>query len=90
MKILHKKAKCSQPVIIKGFMGEPSRLDTINIENNFVTVVGISGKTQMKLNVKYAYQYDEGTYQKLCKAFDSGDTGILEKEWQCAKPIALS
>ena len=44
----------------------------------------------MKLKDKYAYQYDEEIYQKLRKAFDSGNADRLEKEWQCAKPISLS
>jgi hypothetical protein len=79
-----------QPVIIKGFRGEPEVLNSIGIDNFFVTVVGKGGKTQMKLKVKYAYRYDEDTYKRLRKAFDSNDSEVLEQEWQKAKNIVLS
>jgi hypothetical protein len=85
-----KKTKFLQPIIAKGFMGEPTRLDCVNIDNFFATVVGKSGKTQIKLKVKYVYCYDEETYQKLQKAFNSGDNDLLVKEWQQAKPITMN
>ncbi len=80
----------SYPIIAKGFRGEPAKLDAIKYEKNFVTVLGKSRKTQMRLKVKYVYQYDEETYQKLRDAFDSNDTEALEREWQKAKPITLT
>jgi len=84
------KTKKLQPVIVKGFRGEPARLDAVNIGKNFIIVVGKSGKTQMKLKDKYVYQYNEETYQKLRNAFDSNNSEILEQEWQKAKPIILT
>ena len=90
MKKALKIAKKSQLVIIKGLRGEPEALNYERIDNLFVTVVGKSGKTQMRLKIRYVYQYDEETYQKLRKAFDSNDTEALEQEWQKAKPIALT
>jgi len=76
-----------QPVIVKGFMGEPEMLSSVNKNIYFVTVLGKSGKTQMNLKIKYVYRYDEELYQKLKKAFDSKDNERLETEWQKAKPI---
>jgi len=87
MKFYEKKTNISEPVIIKGFMGEPTRLKCVNIDNISATVVGKSGKTQMNLKVKYVYRYDEETYQKLQNAFDLGDIKALDKEWQQAEPI---
>lgn len=84
------KTKKAYPVIIKGFRGEPVRLDAVNIEKSFIIVAGKSGKTQMKLKVKYVYQCDDNTYQKLRKAFDSNDSEVLEQGWQKARPITLS
>ena len=78
------------PVIVKGFRGCPDKLNAKNVENSLVTVIGRSGKTEMRLKVKYVYQFDEGIYQRLKKAYDAGDTETLAKEWQCAKPITVS
>ena len=85
-----KKTDNTQLVIIKGFMGEPGLLRAVKLKNNFVMVVGKSGKSRMKLKDKYIYQYDENVYHRLCNAFDSNDSEALEQEWQKAKPIALS
>ncbi len=87
MSKIGKIGKMLQPVIIKGFMGEPEVLSSINKDISFVTVVGRSKKTQMRLKVKYVYHYDEELYQKLKNAFNSKDSERLETEWQKAKPI---
>lgn len=71
-------------------MGEPEVLDSINKDKFFVTVLGKSGKTQMKLKVKYVYHYTEEIYQKLKEAFNSKDSERLVKEWQKAKLINLT
>jgi len=83
-----KNVKILQPVIIKGFRGEPEVLNSVGIDNSFVSVVGKSGETQMKLKVKYAYCFDGDTYQRLRKAFDSNDSEALEQEWQKAKVLS--
>ena len=85
-----KKTNIMQILMIKGFKGEPTRLKCLNIDNLFATVVGNSGNSQMRVKVKYVYQYNEEAYQKLRKAFDSNDSEALEQEWQKAEPIALS
>jgi ABC-type transport system substrate-binding protein len=87
---LRKKVKCLYPLIIKGFMSQPSKLDAVKCEKNFVTVLGRDGKTQMRLKAQYAYYYDEEIYQKLRNAYKSNDKETLEKLWQQAKPIAVS
>jgi phage regulator Rha-like protein len=74
-------------VLVKGFTCIPKRLNVIKCENNFITVAGMSGKTQMKLKAQYVYQYDEEMYQKLRNAYELNDKGTLEKVWQQAKPI---
>ncbi|MFA5554171.1 MAG: hypothetical protein WCZ89_03415 [Phycisphaerae bacterium] len=81
-----KKDKLFLVLIIKGFMGEPIALKCLNKDDNFVTLLGKSGKTQIKLKVKYAY-YDAETYQRLQNAFNSSNKELLEAEWQKAKPI---
>lgn len=79
-----------QPVIVKGVMAFPEVLKYEKIIDNFIVLVGKSGKTRMKLKVKYAYCYDEKTFLRLKNAFDPNDTERLSKEWQQAKPIVLS
>lgn len=85
-----KSTEYTQPVMVKGFKGEPETLNSVGIENLFVTAAGKGGKTQMRLKIQYVYQYDDETYQKLRDAFDSNDTEALEREWQKAKPITLT
>jgi hypothetical protein len=74
-------------LIIKGFKGEPACLEAKNIKNNFVTVAGKSGTTQMTLKSKYAFCYDENLYKRLKNAYENNDKEGLEKLWQQAKPI---
>jgi hypothetical protein len=75
------------PLIIKVFRDEPYRLNTVENDNLFVTVVGNGWKTTMKLKIEYVYNYDKEIYQNLRKAFDSGDNERLKQEWQKAKPL---
>ena len=84
---MSKKRIILQPVIIKGFMGEPTVLKSINKNRLFVTVLGKSGKTQIKLRVKYIYRYVKKVFQQLKRAFNSKNIKRLAKEWQKAKPI---
>jgi hypothetical protein len=80
----------TQLVMVKGFMGFPECLKYEEINDNFIVIIGRSGKTRMNLKVKYAYQYDEKLYQKLKEVFESNDTEKLTREWQCAKSIIAS
>jgi hypothetical protein len=77
-----KKFISLQPVVIKGFKGEPVYLRAINSENNFVTVAGKSGKTQMTLKSKYVFHYDENVYKRLKNVYEMNDKEGLEKLWQ--------
>ena len=80
-------SKNTQPVIFKGFMNEPKRLISVGIDKLFVTVLGISGKTQMRLKIKYVYQHNEKLYRKLTEMYSSKNYEGLERAWQEAKPI---
>lgn len=82
--------KILQPVMIKGFRGEPETLNSIEQNKFSVTVVGKSGNTQMELKIKYVYLYDKELYQKLKEAFNSKDAERLAEEWKKAQPINLT
>lgn len=75
------------PVIVKGFMGEPVRMNAVDIKNNRITVVKIDGITPISLKRTIVYQDDEMLYRNLTEAFGSKDDKGLKKGWQKAIPI---
>jgi hypothetical protein len=88
--ILRKKSKILYPLIIKGLMSEPNKLNAVKVENSFIVVLGRNRKTQIRLKAQYGYKYDNILYQKLQNAYETKDKKELEKLWQQAEPIAIS
>lgn len=80
-------ANDTESVVIKGFMGKPTRLKFYNNDGKSVTVLCRDGETQVNFAINMVYQYDTETYKKLREAFESDNSIRLEQEWQKAKPI---
>lgn len=78
------------PVIVKGFMGEPVRMDALGTENNLVTLAKKSSKTRITLKSKYVYHYDKETFERLKEKFERKDEEGLVKVWQEATRIIVS
>ena len=83
-------ASRTESVVIKGFMGEPTRLKFYNSAGKSVIVLCRDGETHMNFAIDVAYQYDAEGFKRLHEAFENEDDESLEQEWQKAKPIALS
>lgn len=73
-------------VVIKGFMGRPTRLKYVNNSGKSVCVLCRDGKTLMSFAIDVVYQYDSEGFIRLCEAFENKDIELLEKEWQRAIP----
>jgi hypothetical protein len=76
------------PVVVRGYQGEPVRMEAVTLGPRFATVRRPGGgSVTARFSYDIVYEFELSQYRRLVNAFTSGDGQALERLWKVTPRI---